>query len=251
MSNSDQLAQARAIFWNPIRESGVTCEVCAAPTDGYLLCYACNAHANAQFPTANVVAPLTYAVKGEQSYKDLTVYKNAEYGIAVRGDAIARIRSVVFASLSQHLRCVAELAGTEVVIASVPSTSGQRTGPHPLEQILSLFGPSLPRTGLTYVGEPGLERNARRKFLPESFRVDDTEAIRARHVLLMDDAWVQGGHLQSAAAALRLAGAAYVTAMPIARVLAGDFGPTANFLGEHKRRVFDPAICPLTGRFHS
>ncbi len=65
------------------------------------------------------------------------------------------------------------------------------------------------------------------------------------HVLLVDDTWTTGGHVQSAAAALKAAGASHVTALVLARWLAPERGETASLI---KRLTVDYRLqqCPFT-----
>ena len=248
----DSISPLRSTYWNPVREYGRTCRVCTAPTrDGFPICWNCREHSRAPYPTADIVAPLTYAVKGEQSYRDLAVYKDARYPIESRSGARSRVLGLVYAALSNHLSCIEALTSSTVVLASVPSTSGERPGPHPLADVLGMFDDETPRLGLSYVGEFGLERNQRREFTPSNFRVVSPEAALDSHVILFDDSWVRGGHLQSAASAARLAGASWVTAIPIGRVLDSGYPDTRAFLVERQDHSFDPEVCPLTGMSHS
>jgi hypothetical protein len=71
--------------------------------------------------------------------------------------------------------------------------------------------------------------------------------VPGAHVLLLDDTWAGGGHVQSASLALRTAGADHVSALVVARWLKPEFGSTAQFVGEQADRDYDPLICPWTG----
>jgi hypothetical protein len=68
-------------------------------------------------------------------------------------------------------------------------------------------------------------------------------------VLLIDDTWVGGGHAQGAAKALKLAGAARVTILALARWLDMTWTPTPEFVNSRLASDFDPDICPLTGDY--
>lgn len=87
----------------------------------------------------------------------------------------------------------------------------------------------------------------RRKVCRDHFAVADNDGIHGEHVALLEDTWVQGGHAQSAAAALFHAGAAEVTVIPIARRLVSDFPDTSAFLSRRTRREYDLDLCPVTG----
>jgi ComF family protein len=66
--------------------------------------------------------------------------------------------------------------------------------------------------------QAGLTEALRRENLRDAFRVVRPEKIRNKRVLLVDDVFTTGATLRAAAAALKLAGAAHVTALTLARV---------------------------------
>ena len=68
------------------------------------------------------------------------------------------------------------------------------------------------------------------------------------HVLLVDDTWARGGHAQSAALALRAAGAARISVLVAARWINEDFGGNAAFLREISGRDYDPGHLSLDWR---
>jgi hypothetical protein len=65
-------------------------------------------------------------------------------------------------------------------------------------------------------------------------------------VLLIDDTWTAGGHAQSAALALRSAGAQYISLLVIGRWIKEGYGENAQFLRDIATSDYDPAICPWT-----
>jgi orotate phosphoribosyltransferase len=68
------------------------------------------------------------------------------------------------------------------------------------------------------------------------------------HVILVDDSWTTGGNVQSAAAALKRAGAAQVSVMVLARILDDRWEPTRRFIEDGGlRRPFDPSMSPWQG----
>jgi hypothetical protein len=250
MSTPDALASIRSTFWNPSRVSMQNCSVCTAPTDGYAVCFNCLNHSRSGLRVADLVAPITYGVKSEQSYTDLTIYKSGSVPTGAKEAAAGRLIGMVHASLSLHLGCIATAGGQDIVVTTVPSTSGVRSSVHPLTEVLTMFGKGFVKTSLTYTGVPGLDRNARRALAADTFIVDGPADVVGKHVLIIDDSWVQGGHLQSCAVALHAAGARWVTALPIGRVLDPSFSTTKSFMESHRVRVFDPDICPITGAIH-
>jgi hypothetical protein len=81
---------------------------------------------------------------------------------------------------------------------------------------------------------------------PDHFRTD-ARLPEDSHALLIDDTWAGGGHAQSAALALRRAGAAHVSVLVVARWIKEDFGGNARFLREFAGQDYDPKICPWIG----
>jgi adenine/guanine phosphoribosyltransferase-like PRPP-binding protein len=69
--------------------------------------------------------------------------------------------------------------------------------------------------------------------------------MSGQHVLLVDDTWATGGHGESAAAALKRAGAARVTLLVLARWLNMGRGRTDEFVKDELTADFDPDLCPF------
>jgi hypothetical protein len=180
-----------------------------------------------------------------QAMRDLYNYKEIDRP-GVAESARNRLFDVLFLTLERHLQCFADLGGPIGHVATVPS-SGGRAGSHPVDQMLVMFGAGFTRVPLTYIGPKGLAKSERRLLAPERFTTSAT-AVEGHHVLLLDDAWVSGAHMQSAASALRLAGARWVTAVPIGRVISPGFGESKSYLANHPAPPFDPDVCPLTGQ---
>lgn len=244
MAAPDRLSQLRPIFWNPVR-SGLTCTVCTAPVDGWQRCYQCGQHSRSGYPLANIVAPITYAIDDGQVMRYLYDYKNPLKQSAQQAQTM--LTFALFESLSRHLRCFRNLSAAPLAVASVPSSSG-RQGDHPVREMLRMFS-SVPEIDVQYSGPTGLDRAARRILDPERFEVGSAQ-VEGAHVLLIDDTWVSGAHMQSTAAALHGAGAAWVSAVPIGRMLKKSGKDTAPFLKAIGERIFDPEVCPITGRAH-
>lgn len=90
----------------------------------------------------------------------------------------------------------------------------------------------------------------RRTLRSDHFFVPEPAAVTNRHLVLLEDTWVQGGHAQSAAAALLLAGAFEVTILVIARRIRTDYQPAnaeAAFQQILAEREYSLDICPITG----
>jgi hypothetical protein len=143
-----------------------------------------------------------------------------------------------------HRRCLAEAtaAGVDLVL---PVPSSARPGPTPLEAVEGLGALSVssvfpgarwaPRVLRRADGGIGHMRpNARAFAVPDSRRA----AVRGSRVVLLDDTYVSGARSQSAAAALRRAGARSVTVVPLGRVIRPErFAAHAAFMNGHPGAV--------------
>ncbi len=196
---------------SPRRGPGV-CELCFNLTRGYRRCYAC-AH-NEDWLA--VVGPISYSVALEQLHRAVLGYKRLRGEIARR--LTVELAAVLWRHLAGHEQCLARAAGVESfeLVTTVASGNRDRDDQHPLRRIVGeLVGPTRERH----------ERLLRRSTLglaPRTFNVGKFEAVRPLRneaVLLIDDTWTTGASAQSAAAALRAAGADRVAAVVIGRHL--------------------------------
>ena len=155
-----------------------------------------------------MVLPVVFAPKGSPVAQFLWQYKAGGHGAASAGEALLLALLLVF--LRDHGACAWRSAGfgCPTHVAVVPTARG-RPGEHPLRR---LIGP--------YLGLPWARLSSSR---PDQ-RERDLDPLRFRaalvpdaRVLLLDDTWTTGASAQSAAMALRRAGARSVTTVVIAR----------------------------------
>jgi hypothetical protein len=187
------------------------CVSCRGPLrPGYARCFQCGSHAeSAPGLLADVVAPVAWAPKGSGLARDLWLYKAARPGA---GAAAAGLRALLLVFLHDHGERIWRQAGMTVPTHAcvVPSRRG-RPGPHPLQALLRGFL-ALPWAVLH--AQPGADPWAR-CLDPGRFRAPGPLAGAA--VLLLDDTWTSGGSAQSAAVALKSAGARSVAAVVLGR----------------------------------
>jgi hypothetical protein len=193
------------------------CLSCRGPLRrGYARCFQCGLHAeSAPGLLADVVAPVAWAPKGSPLARDLWLYKSGRPGAREAG---AGLRALLLVFLHDHGARVWRQAGMAVPTHAcvVPSSRG-RPVPHPLQALLGGFL-ALPWTVLHT--QPGVNLWAR-GLDPGRFRAPGPLAGAA--VLLLDDTWTSGGSAQSAAVALKRAGAG-----PVAAVVLGRHVPAAT-----------------------
>jgi len=211
------------------------CAACFGPvTAGRAYCFQCDLHRQcAPGSLASVVLPAAYAVKGGPHARRLWIYKSGAPGAAAaRG--VLTVLLLVF--LREHGPCLWRRAGGAggpagpTHLAVVPS-GRSRAGPHPLR---TLAEPYLRLPWVSLAARPGTDGRSR-DLDPERFTAPRLAGAR---VLLLDDTWTTGASVQSAAMALRGAGASAVAAVVLGRHLAGPAAAAA---------AFTPGQCAIHG----
>jgi hypothetical protein len=205
------------------------CRTCRGPVQaGFARCYQCDlAHARCGGLLADLVAPVAYAVKGGRLAGDLWRYKSGAAGATEAG---GRLTAMLARFLREHSDQVWRAAGMAVgpeLAAIVPSGQG-RPGPHPLLGIVAscVDVPIVPLSAA-----PGSA--ARARGLADGVAVGWLTvggAVAGADVLLVDDTWVSGASAQSAAAALKAAGARRVALVVIGRHVDPADPRSAEFL---------------------
>ena len=189
------------------RPGPAVCTRCFDLTDGGAQCYHCSYEA----AFVDAMAPISYSIGGEQLHHALAGYKRytgtpARYFTAV-------LAAVLWRHLEEHERCLAQAAGVSSfdVVTTVPSSDARRDATHPLHRLVGeLVKPVRPRY------ERLLQRTDTHviphRFHAERYVAGAGAGVRGRAVLLIDDTWTTGANAQSAAAALKAAGAARLPA---------------------------------------
>ena len=238
MASVSELTEPYGNFMlGPERGAGV-CDVCCTFTDGYSRCYTC-----ARTPQAlDAVLPISYSVATEQLHYVLAAYKRLS-GRTGRLLSV-QLAAVLWRFLLEHERCLARAAGIDGfdVVTTVPSGDGRRDAVHPLRRIVSeIVGPSLDRHQRLL---------SRSEVATGAHEFHQRKYVAAREVagpvLLIDDTWTTGANAQSAAAALKAAGAGPVAAIVIGRHVNPEWGENGRRLGL-LRRPFDWSRCAFCG----
>ncbi len=231
------------------------CEICFTFTRGYVRCYACASVEQA----LDAMAPISYSVAHEQLHHTLAAYKRD--GGRVGRRLTVQLAAVLWRHLAVHERCLAAAAGTAAgaraagaaeaahgvdrfeLVTTVPSSDRDRDETHPLRAIVGeLAGPTRDRH----------QRLLRRTDRPAAARAHDpgkfaaTRALSGQPVLLIDDTWTTGANAQSAAAALKAAGAGPVAALVIGRHLKREWHENWHRL-RGISTPFDWRVCALCG----
>ena len=195
---------------------------------GFARCYQCDlAHARCGRLLADVIAPVAYAVKGGRLAGDLWRYKSGTPGAAEAGARLAAMLAEYLREHGDQVWRAAGMAAAPELVAAVPSGQG-RPGPHPLLGIVTscVDVPIVPLTvapGTAPRGR-GLADGVAASWLTVRGAVAGTD------VLLVDDTWVSGSSAQSAAAALKAAGARRVALVVLGRHVDPADPRSAEFL---------------------
>jgi len=221
----------------PIALPAPDCEVCRGPVrPGFARCYQCGRH-HLLGPglLADAVVPISYAIKGTAFAEHLWRYKAWS---APAPSARASLLALLLVFLTDHGPCVWRHAGMPPPgrLAVVPTGAG-RLGPHPL---LSLVSPYLRMSACPMTIRPG--RQGRDLDL-DRFQVGQVPV--GASVLLLDDTWVSGASAQSAAAALKQAGARHVAVVVLGRHVNPADPAAAALLAGLAPAPYDPSTCAV------
>lgn len=213
--------------------------MCCGPAPGAeRVCFACRFVARRLGVVLAPALPMQMCPLPGPLYTVLMGYKEAPVAEA-RARFGPIVRSLTAGFLRAHADCIAGLAGGRPhFVLPVPSTV--RPGGSPIARVPGLAAdvesalPGVRWTGLLFrTSEPiGHMRPSARAFaVPPTLRC----RVDGRRLVLLDDTYVSGARSQSAAAALRRAGAASVVVVALGRVLRPDRVPAhAEFLGRRE-----------------
>jgi hypothetical protein len=194
------------------------CASCRGPArHGFARCFHCGLHVeSAPGLLADVVAPVACAPKGSRLATDLWLYKSQRAGSREAGAALLAMLLVFLHDRAPGIWRAMAMVPTCACV--VPSGRG-RPGPHPLQ---ALVQGCLALPWASLLARPGGDPWAR-ALDPGRFRAP--RPLDGAAVLLLDDTWTSGGTAQSAAVALKRAGARWVAVVVLGRHLPPAPGP--------------------------
>jgi hypothetical protein len=186
---------------------------------------------------ADTVVPIAYAVQGGGHAAALRAYKSDPPDAGGR----AWLRAVLLVFLRDHGPCVWRHAAMPAPtrLAVVPSGQG-RPGPHPLRGLLSPYL-ALAEVALTVRADEPLGRSL------NPWRFAAGRGAAGAGVLLLDDTWVSGASAQSAAVALRMAGARHVAVVVLGRHLNPADPGSRAMVSALAASPYDAGVCAVHG----
>jgi len=220
------------------------CAVCHGPAAvGGARCFQCDLHCQlAPDSLADVVVPVAFAIKGGSHARHLWQYKSCRFGppaspaMTAADTAAGLLLALLLVFLRDHGACVWRAAGMPgpTHLAVVPTARG-RPGVHPLR---ALINPYLVTSWAELSARPG--GHPVRDLDPARFTAQPLPGAR---VLLLDDTWTTGSTAQSAAMALRHAGARSVATVVLGRHVSAAMPGS----GQPGCGVIRPGQCGLRG----
>jgi hypothetical protein len=186
--------------------------------------------------------PITYSLSKGQMHSALRLYK------ATPSDSqkFAALRMVAILSrfLREHEGCVARAAGVDQfdVVTTVPSTSHERDDQGMLRGVVRACGPVKNR--YERLLQPAPNATGSHEFIADRYVA--RRDLDSERILLIEDTWASGGDSQSAAYALKQAGASTVSLVVIGRHINGEWevdGTPSKDLYDMLPKKFDWSRC--------
>ncbi|MGH9089341.1 MAG: hypothetical protein ACRDYZ_14735 [Acidimicrobiales bacterium] len=215
---------------------------------GPAVCQTCRAGTTARSPTCATcrdvgrqlghplvpVTPISLVTKDNSLYRALRQYKSGEPSVA-RNQARS-LGALLALFLRRHLACVTP-GGIDTVLV-VPSEEPNRPPPHPLLRVLDSVGDLPPASPLLRAAPGTLGHRAA---TPTGYVCE--EPVEGRRVLLMDDTYTTGAHLQSAAHALAAGGALTVHPLVIGRYIQPNWPASQSVIAWANRHRWVAETC--------
>lgn len=174
------------------------------------------------------VLPIAMSVEQGLLHRHLRGYKD-DRSAPVRARMALRLAGLLAVFMGSHERCVGEFDS----VVTVPSGRGVAMAP-----VIGLYG------SLAAVHEPALAVSGLgTKRTPAAERFVVTQEVGGEKVLLLDDTFVSGASLFSAATALRRAGALVAGPVVIGRHVNPDYPTSEPMLRWLRGRQWDDGRC--------
>lgn len=249
MPTIDDLSEHYANFLLPVLPKGPgVCPICHTSIVGnWPTCISCRSARDSLPFIADAIGFVSLAVKNQQLAHELAFYKG-NYEWSYRYKTIVSLTAVLWRWLKFHEQCVARSSGVEAfqIVTTIPSTRNRDNHPLPI-MVGEKIGVTLDRYEQLLRPRSGAPDN--REYLSDRFLVS-RELRSSPSVLIIDDTFTRGSRVQSAATALRNAGASRVGVICIGRHFAvnqrDEFGAAAkSYYEQSQNRGWDWSRCCL------
>jgi hypothetical protein len=245
-------ADVGAFFCNTLRHDQRVCVVCTGPAKTQAdppLCAQCRSGQETYGTTlADLVVPLAYAKGRMPSIHQSAHHVRAYKALTPAPECAQDLQLMMGAATYLHGRCITATVGWWQVVTFVPS-AGHSGGEHPVAALArTVHGVYPAASKIALATGPGFDLPPTRTPRPDRFVVPEEyrPAIVGQHVLVVDDTWVSGNKAQSAALALKAAGATCVTVLCATRWLRYDWTDHRDLI-ESLVEPYDAMRCPVSG----
>lgn len=239
--------QVGAFFSNTLRGPGF-CAVCTAPA-GAPLCNRCDSHRQTYgTQLANLVLPLAY-VRGWMQPRHQSEHHVWQYKHRTFPDprCMQDLQLMVSAAAVLHGPCIARAMGRWwETVTFVPSATRRGTD-HPVVELARRAADQTPGAARILLAPGPSIGGDRHTLMADRFVVpsESESLVVSRHILVVDDTWVSGAKAQSAALALRAAGAWGVTVLCVARWLSWNWSEQQQLI-RSLNAPYDATRCPIS-----
>ncbi len=206
--------------------------------EDWTYCIPCNRQLN----SLDIVVPITYSLSMGQMHTVLRLYKDPPSD--AQQFAAVRMVAILWRFLRDHESCIAHGAGVDRfdVTTTVPSTSQQRDHQNVLRAVVQACGPAKDR--YERLLRPAPDATESHELVADRYVAQ--RRLDGERVLLVEDTWASGGHAQSAAYALKQAGAATVALVVVGRHINGEWevdGTPSEDIYDMLPKKFDWSCC--------
>jgi predicted amidophosphoribosyltransferase len=189
---------------NPLPAGVGVCSICHTFINpDYVLCYPCSR----EVQYLDAVVPITYSEHLGQVHTALRGYKDGV--VAAKNYATPRLAAILWRFLEAHEPCIARAAGALGskfdLVTTVPSSTRARDDQRGHLRWIVGTGCRVTADRYERVLRPAPSAPEGREFDPDRYQV--ARRLEGLDVLLVDGTWTTGSHGQSAAGALKRAGA--------------------------------------------
>jgi hypothetical protein len=237
MGALQEITDALISTLTPVPQIGPgVCDIChGGPNGDFARCYSCDETVGQVSRPVRRVVPISMYEPEKGLHHLLRSYKSNR----PPPQANVRVAALIGRFVLAHGGCLVGDGEPFTLVTTVPSTR-DRVGEHPLVTAIrrvsvlrDAYSPLLTR-GSAAIGHNNAD--------DDGYQV--TAPVRGHRVLLIDDTFTSGARVQSAASALRNAGAAVPAALVVGRIINPDWNEACRAIWDRVgKQQFDFATC--------